>query len=80
MNFLNIQEVVFSNEQAESQKIVEIGVFFLFLLVDVRIGIHSNNDGSESGFGRPKNIRILRIRLLIHNTVLYVYVARQLSS
>jgi hypothetical protein len=42
--------------------------FFTFLLVDGRIRIRTNNDGS--GYGRPKNVRILRIR--IHNTDLTV--------
>jgi hypothetical protein len=62
---------VFEGKKSRSHKLVEIMVFLTFLLVDgwirirIQIRIRTNND--ESGFGRPKNIRIFRIQ--IHNTV-----------
>ncbi len=45
---------------------VEIKVFLLFLLHEVRIRFCKNNDGS--GSKKPKNQWILRIRIRIHNT------------
>jgi hypothetical protein len=66
-------QVFIDKKSKRSNKIVEIKFFllFCFLMKGCGSGTGSVQNYDGSGSGRPRSIRILRIRFRIHNTVYF---------